>query len=744
VAVYGSGPSATRTGPTPGYGAHPQRHSAYAPQPDEANRHGRAAPGPVAPRSRFRADIEGLRAVAVLAVVFYHAGAGVIRGGYVGVDVFFVISGFLITLHLFRELRNTGRISFSGFYGRRVIRLLPASTLVVVATLAAAWQWMSPSAAKAVTSDALSAVVYGINVRLSVQGTDYLAAARPPSPLQHFWSLAVEEQFYFVWPLLLVVASAAWVRTRRGRPSRASAATVLGLLAAGSFALCVWQTRAAQPWAYFGIQARAWELAAGGLVALAADRLARLHPAVAGLLSFAGLGAVLVSTVAFTDATLFPGYAAALPVVGAALVIAGGCAAQRGWGAGAVLGIAPLRGLGKLSYSWYLWHWPVLTMAPYVVGHPVATWLKTALALGSLLPAWLSMVLVENRVRFNPVFKRRPRQGLVLGATLSVVTVGVAVIVLGLPAHVQGSGTAKNTADTVSAAQKLADARRALLALVQSSAPLTSMPVNLVPDVATASKNLPADKGCLASLDDTTTAAAMKLGCDRYGDPAATTTMVLFGDSHTEQWFGAVDAVAKQRHLRLVVLTKSGCTPADVLTIKINTQRAYTECATWRANAFKLMASVKPVLVLMSTRTYESPPVDNSGQPVKGAPDQTWTKALLDSAQRIQQSGATTVIMQDTPDPAGVDVPDCVATHPKAVQQCALQVKKAVYANRRTAIATAAQAAGITVVDPTDWFCTVTVCPAIIGNALVYRDGSHVTDAYVQLLTPLLNGDVPR
>jgi peptidoglycan/LPS O-acetylase OafA/YrhL len=679
----------------------------------------------------------------VLAVVLYHAGVGVIRGGYVGVDVFFVISGFLITLHLFRELQKTGRISFSGFYGRRVIRLLPASTLVVVATVAAAWQWMSPSAAKAVTYDALTAVVYGINVRLSVQGTDYLAAARPPSPLQHFWSLAVEEQFYFVWPLLLVVASAAWLRTRRGRPSRASAATVLSLLAAGSFALCVWQTRVAEPWAYFGIQARAWELAAGALVALAADRLARLHPAVAGLLGFAGLAAVLASTVVFTDATPFPGAAAALPVLGAALVIAGGCA-ERGRGAGAVLGIAPLRGIGKLSYSWYLWHWPVLTMAPYVVGHPVASWVKTVLAVGSLLPAWLSMVLVENRVRFNPVFKRRPRKGLALGAMLSALTVGAAVIFMGLPAHVQGSGTAKNTADAVSAAQKLADAQRALLALVQSSAPLTSMPVNLVPDVGAASRNLPADTGCLASLDDTSTVAAMKLGCDRYGDRAATATMVLFGDSHTEQWFGAVDAVAKQRHLRLVVLTKSGCTPADVLTIKINTRRVYSECATWREKAFTLMASLKPVLVLMSTRTYETPPVDKNGKPVPGAPDTTWTKALLDSAQRVRQLGARTVIMQDTPDPAGVDVPDCVATHPKAVQQCALQVTKAVYAGRRTAIAAAANAAGIVVVDPTDWFCTATVCPAIVGNALVYRDGSHVTDAYVKLLTPLLGGAVPQ
>ena len=758
MTVYGSASPRTPTSPTTGrhssgypatgYRVPAQRaapHRAPAPPPTPA-----PAPRPAErpARSGFRPDIEGLRAVAVLAVVLYHAGVRVIGGGYVGVDVFFVISGFLITTNLYRELERTGRISFGQFYGRRMIRLLPASSLVVLATVAAAWQWMSPLVARAVSVDALTAVGYGINVRLAVQGTDYLAATREPSPLQHFWSLAVEEQFYFVWPALLVVGSAVWLRRGRpSRPSRASAATVLSLLAAGSLALCVWQTGHSQPWAYFGLQARAWELAAGALVALAAGRLSRLPAFAAEAVMWLGLAAVLAAALLFTDATLFPGYAAVLPVGGAALVVAGGCAASARSGR-AVLGVGPLQVVGRLSYSWYLWHWPVLTVARSVAGHPLNVWLGLGLAVGSLLPAWLSLRFVENPVRFHVVLRRRPRRGLALGAALSALSVGAAVLFLGLPMRLGGSGTGADTAAVVAVkpsadrAAQLAEARRQLAALIASSAPVTALPANLVPPVASAANDLPADKGCLASLDDTSTAPAVAQGCDRYGDKDSGTVMVLFGDSHTEQWFDAVNAVAVERHWRLVVLTKSGCTPANALTTKVNARRAFTECATWREDAFTLMASLKPTLVLMSTRTYLSAPVDARNLPVKGVADDLWTTAMMDSATRVQKLGARVMLMQDTPDPGGTSVPNCVAAHTTAIDRCALATKSVVYEGRRAALAAAAKSAGMAVIDPKEWFCTDTVCPAVIGNTLVYRDGSHVTTTYVKLLTPLLGGEL--
>src|SRR6266516_2089857 len=214
-----------------------------------------AGTGGSAPRSQagFRPDIEGLRAVAILLVVLYHAGLPWLGGGYVGVDVFFVISGFLITSQLYDELAGTGRISIRRFYARRAVRLLPAATLVIAATVLASWLWLPPTRFREVAYDAVAASGYAINYRLAIEGTDYLAAARAPSPLQHFWSLAVEEQFYLFWPLLLL-AAALWVRRRR-RPLAASVRRpeVLALLAVtlGSFAVGLWQTGAAAPWAYF-------------------------------------------------------------------------------------------------------------------------------------------------------------------------------------------------------------------------------------------------------------------------------------------------------------------------------------------------------------------------------------------------------------------------------------------------------------------------------------------------------------
>ncbi|GAA3267979.1 acyltransferase [Dactylosporangium vinaceum] len=640
-------------------------------------------------RRDFRPDIEGLRAVAVLLVVLGHAGVPGLDGGYVGVDVFFVISGYLITGHLFRELRTTGRIRFAAFYARRMARLLPAAAPATVATVVAAWAWLAPQAARAVSMDAIATAAYSLNIRLAVQGTDYLDAAREPSPLQHFWSLGVEEQFYFLWPLLLILAA-----TRR------RAVLLLGSLAAGSFAVSAWQAVATPPWAYFGLQSRAWELAVGGLLALVGRRL----PARA---AWIGLALIAGCAGQYTGGTVFPGWAALLPVLGAALVVAGD-------GRNRLLGTRVLGWLGRLSYGWYLWHWPALVFAAHFGAGP---WTRIAVAGAAALPAWLSLRVVERPLRLR-------RRGLVLGAATTAVTVGAAVIVLGLPMRVPGEGTARDTAQAVTAQP---DPGPALLALIETAARTRLVPRNLTPPVTTAARDTPPeDRACLASLDETTTRTAVAKGCDRHGDPDATATVVLFGDSHTEQWFAAVDSIAKRRHWRLAVFTKSGCTPAAVVTTKLGTRRPYRECTAWREDALARIKGLHPTLVLLSSRTY-----------TEAGTDAAWAAALAATADRL---AARTVILQDTPDPRGVSVPDCVAAHPTAVDRCALTAETALYPARRAAITAAAATA---VIDPATWFCTAEVCPAVVGNTLVYRDGSHVTSTYVRLLTPLLDAALP-
>src|SRR6478752_7411266 len=221
--------------------------------------------GQRAPKTGFRPDIEGLRAVAVLAVVLFHAGVPGVGGGYIGVDVFFVVSGFLITGLLWREASTTGAVGLATFYGARARRLLPAAVTVLVATCVASVVLLPPLQARSVIGDGIASALYAGNYRFAIQGTDYLAADAPPSPLQHYWSLGVEEQFYLLWPLLIVLLAAIALRTRRAL--RGVAALGLGVFAVASLAVSIVWTAGDPAFAYFATPTRLWELAAGGVLA---------------------------------------------------------------------------------------------------------------------------------------------------------------------------------------------------------------------------------------------------------------------------------------------------------------------------------------------------------------------------------------------------------------------------------------------------------------------------------------------
>ena len=279
---------------------------------------------------KFRPDIEGLRAVAVTLVVLSHLGLG-FPGGYVGVDVFFVISGFIITRQLGAELNRTDRISFREFYARRARRILPAATVVIVGTVLACWKWDSPLQVKSDASDGLFSALSAINWRLAVNGTNYFQASSPPSPFQHFWSLSVEEQFYAVWPVLLLVIGVA-AGSRYGR--RKSLVWVLLIIMSASLALTITTTASSPSWAYFGTQTRAWELAFGALLAVTVDCWTRMPPALASQMSWLGLGMITLSAFSYNSSTEYPGSAVVLPVLGSAFVIAGG---SPGWSRSAEL-----------------------------------------------------------------------------------------------------------------------------------------------------------------------------------------------------------------------------------------------------------------------------------------------------------------------------------------------------------------------------------------------------------------------
>ncbi|MDY7090150.1 MAG: acyltransferase [Actinomycetota bacterium] len=368
----------------------------------------RPAARAVAGRSeRFRPDIEGLRAVAVVLVVLFHAGVPGLAGGFIGVDVFFVISGFLITSLMLREVRRTGRLSLVGFYARRARRILPAAALVLVTTLLAGYHGLGFLRGDEISEDVIWSALFAGNLRFAAQGTDYLAAQDAVSPVQHFWSLAVEEQFYVVWPAAIVLL--IWLGFR----------WAIGYwLAAGvaaSLAFSIWQTGT---WSYFSPLTRAWELGAGCLLALVATRLDRIPRRLATALAGIGLSLIVIAALTFDETTPFPGYAATLPVVATVLVLAG-----RG---DSVLGRPPLVWLGRLSYSFYLWHWPVLVIAEQAYGETLPATTRALLVLGSLGLAVVTYFAVEDPFRRSRSLRRSDVLTLSIAAWLIVAPLAVA------------------------------------------------------------------------------------------------------------------------------------------------------------------------------------------------------------------------------------------------------------------------------------------------------------------------------
>ncbi|RVA08555.1 acyltransferase, partial [Mesorhizobium sp. M7A.F.Ca.CA.002.05.1.1] len=312
----------------------------------------------------FRPDIQGLRALAVGGVVAYHFGLTALPGGFAGVDIFFVISGWLITTHLMQEIGETGRLDLWRFYARRARRLLPAALFVILVTLAAGYFILAPQEQALYSRGAMFASAYSINLWLLRWSFDYFAADATSNPFIHFWSLSVEEQFYLAWPALLLLA--AWLR-----PGRRTAAAVIGVAGLASFAACQWLTSAAPAWAFYFSPLRAWEFAAGGLATLVPMALLQHRIWLRAALGWLGLALIATAYLLLSEDLPFPGWYSLLPVAGTVLVLLSGIGGPQtnrrtGWqalGPAAALSLPPLQWIGTLSYSLYLWHWPVIVYA---------------------------------------------------------------------------------------------------------------------------------------------------------------------------------------------------------------------------------------------------------------------------------------------------------------------------------------------------------------------------------------------
>ncbi len=708
--------------------------------------HTEEAPGRRSAQSRFRPDIEGLRAVAVVAVVLFHADVPRVGGGFVGVDVFFVISGFLITGLLWREVSTTGTVGLRNFYGARARRLLPASATVGVITMIGSAVLLPPLQTRTVIVDGIASALYVSNYWFIQQGVDYFGGMLPQSPFQHYWSLGVEEQFYLIWPPLII--GTAWLirrmrrRTNTGtNSSQRPFLVVLALVAAASLALSLAVTHVAPPVAFFSLPTRAWQLAAGGLVALTASQWRRLPGRPAALTGWAGLGAILVASTLFSSATTYPGTAALLPTLGAVLVIGAGCATPS-QGCGRVLGSSPMRAIGRISYSWYLWHWPVLLLAPALLGHSLGLAARLTAALISGALAVLTLRFIENPLRFGDPVRRSARASLALGGVATAVAVCTGIALLVWVPNPVGHG-APVTPPNITAAPPPAGSSMAAYdaavqlafaqvhAAVATSADLKAVPSNLDPpltDAVNEHRVLFRD-GCMRNFfqDGQPECAA--------GDTASTTTVALVGDSTAAMWNPGFRQIATQRHWRLEMLSKAGCPLLDLHIISPTLHREYTECTRWRGQIIARLGTEHPRLIVLSVlRRYGA----RYGLPSGFTSyDSAWNNSFFRLVQELRGTGAQVLVLGPIPDPQSY-VPICLSGHLDDASACSPPRSTAVNETGITAESAATTAGGGQYADITDLFCTANRCPVIVGNTLVYLDPSHLTFEYSRLLAPAI------
>ncbi|PZE84121.1 acyltransferase family protein [Curtobacterium sp. MCBD17_032] len=686
----------------------------------------------------FRTDVHAIRALAVVLVVVYHLDAGVLRGGFVGVDAFFVVSGFLITGQLVRELRHRGGVDLPAFWARRARRLVP-SALVVLTVTGVAAVLLSPREDWPTLGLHLAASAVSVeNWALAASRTDYLAAGSPSTPFEHFWSLGVEEQFYLLWPLLLLAGWSAGGRHRL-RSSRTVAAVVVTVVAASLVCSVVLTATDPAP-AYSWPHTRAWEFGVGALLALApapGPASGRVWVRT-GLAATGWLGLVACAVVLHPDVP-YPGTAAVLPVAATALVIA----TRVDTGVLARLAVLPpVRWLGRVSYPLYLWHWPVVLLLPRALERAGVADVPTPVPAAAvvLLSAGLAhgtAVLVERPVTAGRLARLRPR------VTFAVVAAGTALVLLA-PAAGWTVLTGQLREDRALAAELGGGAR--------SSPGATSGPV---PGSCWGSAAIAPGSGCLVGGDpDRGTTPSTMTGaydidptwddCQAEATAARScvvgvrggTRVALVGDSHAHQWSSALVALAERRGWELHLVVKGGCEFSHVVWSDVSDAER-DRCRAWNDAVDRSLAAGAPYdLVFTSSRA------DLRGTPGGPDPARRALEGYRASWQPLVARGTTVVAIPDTP-AAGSGVQRCVDAHPDARRACRISTGRAFAAGDRLVDAARATP-GVVVTDMTPWFCTDGSCPAVIGNVLVYRDSQHLTRTYVSTLVGPLGRTVDR
>ena len=654
--------------------------------------------------AEFRSDIEGLRGISILLVILFHAGLPWVPGGFIGVDVFFVISGFLITGKLWRESQAAGGLNITRFYAWRIRRLLPAALVAVVLITLVGLLLAAPLNRSEMAADGAASALSLANMRF-IGSVDYFAPTSSPSPFLHFWSLSVEEQFYLVWPALILFLT--W---RGGGRRRVVVALLVAVLA--SFALSLWLTDASPARAFYLLPTRVWQLGAGGLLALL---LVAGTSRRAGLIAWLGLGAILFASVVLTPEMPYPGLAALLPTLGAVALLYGGSAPS---GPLRALTSAPLRFLGKISYSLYLWHWPLLVLPVLWLERALSPIEVAAAVAASIAVAWLSWRFVEQPFRYGAASRS--------ATSWSAIRIGVAGILVvtlftqGFSAGLAAANSTPQVSPTPSGSQAPSPA--------PSDGPI-ALPADLTPSLAAArddEERLRGD-GCLAFERVTTPPDCV------YGVKGSAITIALVGDSHASHWFPAIEAIALERGWRLVTFVKVSCSFTTLAQRNLALKRAYRECTTFNEATVARLNQLKPALtIIVNRRTFR--PINEGITP-----------ALAGSAlgEMVARLPGATAILVDTPDP-GRDVPACLSKHPSDIRACLFTQDDA--DNREIGVAerVAAEVSGAQLIDLTRSICATWPCSPIAKSVLIYRDEDHMTETFSRSLAAPLGVEIAK
>lgn len=691
-----------------------------------------------AKRRLFRKDIQALRAFAVLAVVLNHLWPQRLVGGFIGVDIFFVISGFLISSHLLKHTLEHGSVDLWQFYSRRIRRLLPAAFTVILFSFLAVW-WLLPSHLQLRNyAELLASAAYGENIFLFVNAVDYHAANQSTTLAQHYWSLSVEEQFYFLWPLLLILV-ASLSRLRR----RLFTTVFISIFTLGFFVFSLWFSHYSPAQAYFFTPVRFWEFGVGALVAILAPFLASLTSRsliwLRLFLAFLAWMLLFACTLLITPQMLFPGWVALVPTLSTAVIIAVGCAGPLPvlrW----FTDFKPVQLMGDASYSIYLWHWPLIMLTPYLIRDILHWQEKLALIPLTFILGYLSKRFIEDK-----------------GLEVKWFADSVKRTFCAMLAAIAGFGLLFTVLHTLASQQVAAADESFKQVLASGCVGPNSLDASLGCEnklELPVSTSLPAEadytklpEGCVKESKQINSEQSYAVvTCDFRTDKSGGSAKQLFlvGDSHAEQWNAALTEVARKQQLRLEVHTIPGCpvhqwrsfmSEADAV------QSLGHQCALGSSLIMDTIAQVKPATVVYSSyaKTEYLGNLPGEDLPVQDR----FNRAYKTTWDYFKTAGVEqAVVIADTPYNDAVRNVNCWNFAQNPALSCRVPRAEALGHDPLLEGAQQPTTLPVKLVDFTDAFCDADYCYAVLGQLPVYFDTTHVSTQYTKLLVPKLEKEL--